>query len=130
MGLKYGCAIEDILTGLGIHCRGWKSVMMNPERRAFLGVAPITLIDSLIQHNRWTAGWVEIMLYHSSLLFQLARLRFGLFLGYLHYNFWAFNCFATFYYCIIPSLYMLKGTSLFPEVIYSISSTLFHLFLV
>ncbi|XP_057515796.1 cellulose synthase-like protein E6 isoform X1 [Amaranthus tricolor] len=116
MGLKYGCAIEDILTGLGIHCRGWKSVMMNPERRAFLGVAPITLIDSLIQHNRWTAGWVEIMLYHSSLLFQLARLRFGLFLGYLHYNFWAFNCFATFYYCIIPSLYMLKGTSLFPEI--------------
>ncbi|CBI37584.3 unnamed protein product, partial [Vitis vinifera] len=26
MGLKYGCPVEDTLTGLSIQCRGWKSI--------------------------------------------------------------------------------------------------------
>ncbi|KAI3870687.1 hypothetical protein MKW92_016842 [Papaver armeniacum] len=52
MGLKYGCPVEDALTGLTIQCRGWKSVYLNPERQGFLGVAPNTLGDTLVQHKR------------------------------------------------------------------------------
>ncbi|PPD80508.1 hypothetical protein GOBAR_DD22568 [Gossypium barbadense] len=35
MGLKYGCPAEDIITGLSIQCRGWKSIYLNPERESF-----------------------------------------------------------------------------------------------
>ncbi|KAK2638919.1 hypothetical protein Ddye_026714 [Dipteronia dyeriana] len=42
MGLIYGFAVEDVVTGLTIQCRGWKSVFYNPKRAAFLGMAPTT----------------------------------------------------------------------------------------
>ena len=56
MGLKYGCPMEDVLTGLSIQCRGWKSIYFTPERKVFLGVAPTTLLQSLIPHKRWSEG--------------------------------------------------------------------------
>ncbi|RZC65898.1 hypothetical protein C5167_009593 [Papaver somniferum] len=62
MGLKYNCAVEDVLTGLSIKCRGWKSVYLNPERPGFLGVAPSTLGEALIQHERWAEGHLQILL--------------------------------------------------------------------
>ncbi|XAR53883.1 Cellulose synthase (UDP-forming) [Bertholletia excelsa] len=45
VGVKYGCPLEDIITGLSIQCRGWKSIYFNPEREAFSGVAPMTLLQ-------------------------------------------------------------------------------------
>ncbi|KAF6148084.1 hypothetical protein GIB67_024259 [Kingdonia uniflora] len=51
MGLKYGCRVEDIISSLAIQYRGWKSVYYNPDRRAFLGVAPITLDQSLVRRT-------------------------------------------------------------------------------
>lgn len=60
MGLLYGCPVEDVITGLSIQCRGWKSVYFNPLRNAFLGVAPNTLPDILVQHKRWSEGDLQI----------------------------------------------------------------------
>ncbi|KAI3675199.1 hypothetical protein L1987_84785 [Smallanthus sonchifolius] len=37
VGWLYGSATEDILTGLSIHGRGWRSVMTSLDPRAFLG---------------------------------------------------------------------------------------------
>ncbi|KAG6661815.1 hypothetical protein CIPAW_03G201000 [Carya illinoinensis] len=54
MGLKYGCPVEDVITGLAIQCRGWRSIYFNPERKGFLGLAPTTLLQTLIQHRRWS----------------------------------------------------------------------------
>ncbi|KAG6592103.1 Cellulose synthase-like protein E6, partial [Cucurbita argyrosperma subsp. sororia] len=48
MGLRYGCPVEDVITGLSIQSQGWKSVYYNPERGAFLGVAPTSLIQTLV----------------------------------------------------------------------------------
>ncbi|XP_028771561.1 cellulose synthase-like protein E1 isoform X2 [Neltuma alba] len=43
MGLLYGIPVEDIVIGLMITCRVWKSIYYNPqEKRAFMGVAPTT----------------------------------------------------------------------------------------
>ncbi|KAA3467354.1 Cellulose synthase-like protein E1 [Gossypium australe] len=56
MGLKYGCPVEDVITGLSIQCRGWKSMYYNPEKTAFLGVEPTTLAQILVQHKRWSEG--------------------------------------------------------------------------
>ncbi|KAK0598905.1 hypothetical protein LWI29_000601 [Acer saccharum] len=60
MGLIYGCAVEDLVTGLTIQCRGWKSAFYNPKREAILGVAPTTLEISLLQFKRWSEGLFQI----------------------------------------------------------------------
>ncbi|RLN33031.1 cellulose synthase-like protein E6 [Panicum miliaceum] len=56
IGLKYGCPVEDVITGLAIHCRGWESVYNNPPRAAFVGVAPTTISQTILQHKRWSEG--------------------------------------------------------------------------
>ncbi|KAJ7960949.1 Cellulose synthase [Quillaja saponaria] len=38
-------------------CQGWKSVYFNPTWRGFLGVAPTTLPQTLVQHKRWSEDW-------------------------------------------------------------------------
>ncbi|KAM3222995.1 cellulose synthase-like protein E1 isoform X2 [Capsicum annuum] len=117
IGLKYGCSVENILTGLTTKCKGWKSVYYHPKRKAFLGVAATTLDQLLVQHKRWSEGDLNIFFSkYSPVWYGLGKLNPGLVLGYLHYCFWSPNCFATLYYSIVPSLYLLKGISLFPQV--------------
>ncbi|KAK8623042.1 hypothetical protein V6N13_117937 [Hibiscus sabdariffa] len=62
MGLVYGCPVEDVVTGLSIQCRGWKSVYYNPDNIAFQGVAPPTLDIALVQFTRWSDGLFQIFL--------------------------------------------------------------------
>ncbi|XP_065862702.1 cellulose synthase-like protein E1 [Euphorbia lathyris] len=117
MGLKYGCPVEDVITGLSIQCKGWKSVYFNPERKAFLGIAPTTLPQTLVQHKRWSEGDFQIMFSkYSPLRYANGKISLGLQMCYCCYCFWAPNCLATLYYSTIPSLFLLKGTSLFPQV--------------
>nr|DAD23687.1 TPA_asm: hypothetical protein HUJ06_025150 [Nelumbo nucifera] len=117
MGLKYGCPVEDVITGLSIQCRGWKSVYFSPARKGFLGVAPTTLPQSLVQHKRWSEGDFQILLSkYSPLLFGHGKIKAGLQMGYYIYCLWAPNCLATLYYVAIPSLYLFKGISLFPQI--------------
>uniref|UniRef100_A0A5B7C9R6 Putative cellulose synthase-like protein E1 n=1 Tax=Davidia involucrata TaxID=16924 RepID=A0A5B7C9R6_DAVIN len=117
MGLKYGCPVEDVITGLSIQCRGWKSIYFNPERKGFLGVAPTSLDQILVQHKRWSEGDLQILLSkYSPAWYGLGKISPGLLMGYCTYCLWAPNCLATLYYSIIPSLYLLKGISLFPQV--------------
>ncbi|KAL1369964.1 hypothetical protein AAHE18_01G025800 [Arachis hypogaea] len=117
MGLRYGCPVEDVITGLAIQSNGWKSVYYNPKRKAFLGVAPTTLHQTLVQHKRWSEGDFQILLSkYSPAWFAHGRISLGLQMGYSTYCLWASNSLATVYYSIIPSLYLLKGTSLFPKM--------------
>ncbi|KAE8663141.1 Cellulose synthase-like protein E1 [Hibiscus syriacus] len=117
MGLKYGFAVEDIVTGLSIQCRGWKSMYLNPERESFLGVAPITLLQLLVQHTRWGEGHLQIFLSkYCPLLYGYKKIPLKLRLGYCPFNLWAANCLATLYYVAVPCLCLLKGISLFPKV--------------
>ncbi|KAL4376350.1 hypothetical protein GQ457_02G031100 [Hibiscus cannabinus] len=117
MGLRYGFAVEDIITGLSIQCRGWKSMYLNPERIGFLGVAPITLMQLLVQHTRWGEGHLQIFLSkYSPLLYGYKKIPLKLRLGYCPFNLWAANCLATLYYVVVPCLCLLKGISLFPKI--------------
>ncbi|KAJ8770571.1 hypothetical protein K2173_018062 [Erythroxylum novogranatense] len=88
MGLKYGYSTEDVMTGLCIQCRGWRSINYSPERKAFLGVAPTTLLQ---------------------------RIPFKLQVSYCTYLLWAANSLATLYYVSVPSICLLRGISLFPQ---------------
>ncbi|XVE90179.1 hypothetical protein DITRI_Ditri20bG0057500 [Diplodiscus trichospermus] len=117
LGLKYGCPSEDIITGLSIQCRGWKSIYLNSERESFLGVAPTTFLQMLVQHKRWEEGHLQIFLSrYCPLLYGRKRIPLKLQLGYCAGNLWAANCLPTLYYVAVPCLFLLKGISLFPKV--------------
>ncbi|CAL5392491.1 unnamed protein product [Camellia sinensis] len=117
MGLKYGCPVEDVITGLSIQCKGWKSIFYNPARKGFLGVAPTSLDQTLVQHKRWSEGDLQILLSkYSPAWYGLGKLSPCLQMGYITYCLWAPNCFATLYYSFVPSLYLLRGIPLFPQV--------------
>ncbi|BBH04394.1 hypothetical protein Prudu_015527, partial [Prunus dulcis] len=117
MGLKYGCPVEDVITGLSIQCRGWKSVYCNPTRKAFLGLAPTTLPHTLVQHKRLSEGSLQILLSkYSPAWYGHGKISLALQLGYCIVCCWASNCWATLFYSIVPSLYLLKGISLFPQI--------------
>ncbi|XP_073002556.1 cellulose synthase-like protein E6 [Typha latifolia] len=117
MGLKYGCPVEDVITGLSIQCRGWKSIYFNPPRSGFLGVAPLTLAQTLVQQKRWSEGDFQIFLSkYCPFIYGYKRIKLGLQIGYSMYCLWAPCAFPILYYVIIPSVALLHGISLFPNV--------------
>ncbi|MBA0668633.1 hypothetical protein Goklo_001524, partial [Gossypium klotzschianum] len=117
MGLKYGCPAEDIITGLSIQCRGWKSIYLNPERESFLGIAPTSLLTMLVQHKRWAEGHFQIFLSrYCSLLYGHNRIPLKLQLAYCTGNLWAANSLPTLYYIVVPCFCLLKDIPLFPKV--------------
>ncbi|GAB2265023.1 hypothetical protein Dimus_000091 [Dionaea muscipula] len=117
MGVKYGIAVEDFVTGLGIQCKGWKSVYFNPERAGFIGLAPTTLAQVLNQQKRWGEGNLQIILSrYCPLVFGHNKISLVHQLAYCHYNLRALNSLPTVYYCTIPALYLVKGIPLFPQV--------------
>ncbi|KAL9680466.1 hypothetical protein QQ045_018345 [Rhodiola kirilowii] len=117
MGLKYGCPVEDVITGLTEQCRGWKSVYYNPARKAFLGLAPTTLSRALVQHKRWSEGHFQIILSrYNAAIYGYGKIKFALQMCYCIYGLWSPNCLATIFYSLVPSLALLKNTALFPKV--------------
>ncbi|KAL4562944.1 hypothetical protein LXL04_026975 [Taraxacum kok-saghyz] len=117
MGLKYGCPVEDIITGLSIKCRGWRSVHYNPERKGFLGLAPTTLLQTLVQIKRWAEGDFQIFLSkYCPLVYGHAKIPLKLQISYCCYLLWAVNCWATLYYVLVPSYCLLACVSLFPKL--------------
>ena len=60
--------LKTIFTGLRLHSEGWRSTFCNPDRPAFLGDAPVSLIDLLVQQKRWTVGVLEVVFLKCSLL--------------------------------------------------------------
>ncbi|OMO79812.1 Cellulose synthase [Corchorus capsularis] len=60
IGFRYGSLVEDFYTGYQLHCEGWRSLFCHPERAAFLGGMPVTLIDLLVQSKRWCLGLFDV----------------------------------------------------------------------
>ncbi|KAI3939310.1 hypothetical protein MKW98_022178 [Papaver atlanticum] len=117
MGLKYGCPVEDVITGLAIQCRGWNSIYFNPERKCFLGVAPVTLDQALIQYKRWSEGLFQIFLSkYCPFTYGYGKIKLGLQMGYCIYCLWPPNSFPTIFYLVVPSLCFLNGIPLFPKM--------------
>ncbi|CAL5087818.1 unnamed protein product [Urochloa decumbens] len=117
IGVTYGSAAEDIITGLIIHCRGWISVFNNPPRAAFIGVGPTTLAHTIQQHKKWCEGVFSIFLSkYCPFIFGNGNISLQLQMAYSIYSLWAPNSLPTLYYLIIPSIGLLKGIPLFPEI--------------
>lgn len=118
MGLKYGCPVEDVITGLAIQCRGWKSAYLNPKKNAFLGVAPTNLHQMLVQQRRWSEGDFQILISeYSPVWYGQGKISLGLILGYCCYCLWAPSSVPVLIYSVLTSLCLFKGIPLFPKVI-------------
>ncbi|RWR73226.1 cellulose synthase-like protein E6 [Cinnamomum micranthum f. kanehirae] len=117
MGMKYGCLVEDVSTGLAIHCKGWRSIYFDPPRDAFLGLAPTTLLQSLVQHKRWAEGHLQIVFSrHCSFIQGHGKMKLPHQMAYCIFNLWPFHAIPTLYYAAIPPIYLLHGIPLFPEI--------------
>lgn len=116
MGLVYGGAVEDIVTGLSIQCRGWKPVYYNPRKHAFEGVAPTTLDSSLIQFTRWSEGMFQIFLSnYCPFVFGRLKISFPTQIGYCVYLLWPLLSLPTLYYAVAPALSLHLSLPLFPN---------------
>ncbi|GMI76425.1 cellulose synthase like G3, ARABIDOPSIS THALIANA CELLULOSE SYNTHASE-LIKE G3 [Hibiscus trionum] len=117
IGFRYGTLAEDLFTGYRLHCEGWRSIFCDPERAAFLGSAPINLVDVLNQCERWGVGLLEIGLSkYSPITFGRRKMGLPIGLGYCCYIFWPVLSIPTTIYAFLPALALFNGVSIFPKI--------------
>lgn len=117
MGLVYGMAAEDAATGVVITCRGWKSIYYNPQREAFLGIAPTTFDVLLVQHKRWAHGLSNIFFSkYCPFIYGHNKLSLGLQMGYSVYFLWAPLSLPTLSFVILLPISTFLGIPMFPPV--------------
>ena len=117
IGLRYGSLVEDYYTGFRMHCEGWKSVFCNPERPAFFGDVPTSLIDALNQQKRWAVGLLEVAFSKYSPATHGVRTMGPLMgLGYAHVAFWPIWSIPITTYAFLPQLALLNKVYIFPKV--------------
>ncbi|CAK9157971.1 unnamed protein product [Ilex paraguariensis] len=118
IGLIYGSATEDVLTGLTIHGRGWKSTYLTPDPPAFLGSAPSSGPTTLIQQKRWSTGLLEIVLSPKSpiLFLSKGKLHFRQFLGYMWLLVWGLRSIPELCYATLPAYCILTNSHFLPKV--------------
>nr|XP_043608056.1 cellulose synthase-like protein G3 isoform X2 [Erigeron canadensis] len=118
IGFRYGVLTEDIYTGFHLQCLGWKSVICNPTRAAFLGHMPIALKDFLSQSNRWYLGLLQAGLSkYSPLTYGFKFLNPFQAICYANLYFRAFWSIPIIIYAFLPQLALLNSVPLFPKVL-------------
>ncbi|KAM1736610.1 hypothetical protein ACFX12_014951 [Malus domestica] len=116
MGVRYGSLVEDYFTGYILLCEGWNAIFCNPERAAFLGDAPINLLDALNQSKRWAVGLLEVgFSKYSPVTYGVRAMGPLMGLGFA-FGFWAFWAIPITTYAFVPQLALLNGITLFPKV--------------
>ncbi|CAB4304641.1 unnamed protein product [Prunus armeniaca] len=130
VGWMYGSTTEDILTGLSIHNRGWKSIFCTPDQPAFLGCTPTGGPASMTQQKRWATGLLEVLLSKNCPIFGtvFAHLQFRQCLAYLWIFTWGLRSLPETCYAALPAYSIITNTHIFPkgqELAYYIPITLF-----
>ncbi|XP_052209370.1 cellulose synthase-like protein G3 isoform X1 [Diospyros lotus] len=117
LGFRYGSLVEDYYTGFRLHCEGWKSAFCNPKRPAFIGDAPITLVDALNQARRWNVGLLEVAISkYCPLTFGVKSMGLLMGLCYAYYAIGPILSIPITIYAFLPQFALLNGISIFPEV--------------
>ncbi|KAF2318135.1 hypothetical protein GH714_041488 [Hevea brasiliensis] len=116
MGFRYGSLVEDFFTGYQLRCEGWRSMFCNPDRPAFLGNAPISLVDSLNQLKRWAVGVFEVgFSKYSPMIYGIRRLGLLMTLLYSQYAFWPIWSIPITTYAFLPQLALINRVRVFPK---------------
>ncbi|KAL8525078.1 hypothetical protein ACS0TY_014614 [Phlomoides rotata] len=117
IGYSYDCLLESTFTGYLLHCKGWKSVYLYPDRPAFLGCTTIDMKDALVQLMKWASGLVQVGLSSfSPLTYGMSRMPV---LQSMCYGYFALShllSVACFLYGIVVPLCFFYGVPLYPKV--------------
>jgi hypothetical protein len=117
LGWRYGSTSEDVLTGLTIHRRGWRSVYCTPDPPAFLGCAPSGGSATMTQQKRWSIGLLKILLSKNCPIFAtlIDKLQFRQCLAYLWLFSWALSGVPELCYATLPVYYIISNSHLLPK---------------
>ena len=131
IGWIYGSTTEDVLTGLNIHWRGWRTMWLRTNPKGFLGSAPSCGPNTLIQQKRSSTGLLEILFTPKSpflgTLFR--RLEFRQCLVYLYFLLWGPRSIFEICYAALPAYCILTNTNFLPKVKATIYCKIFFLFI-
>ncbi|KAJ9550097.1 hypothetical protein OSB04_022640 [Centaurea solstitialis] len=117
IGFRYGTLVEDTFTSFRLHCEGWKSVLCNPKRAAFLGGSPSNLKDSLTQIKRWYLGFLEIFFNkYSPITYGIWSMNPLQASCYIYYTLHAFWSIPTIVYAFLPQILLLNSIPIFTKV--------------
>ncbi|CAN6708088.1 unnamed protein product [Malus baccata var. baccata] len=118
VGWVYGSVSEDVLTGMKIHARGWKSILCTPEPPGFLGTGPSTTHVMLIQRKRWITGLLEILFSKNCPIFATlyAKLEFRQCLAYLRILIWGLLSVPDLCYALLPAYCIITNSHFLPKV--------------
>ena len=75
-GYVCGCAVEDVVTAVAMHKRGWTSKFL--ECRLMVGLSPETLNEFFAQRERWVAGSAQLLLYRCSMFTKQLPIKYRL----------------------------------------------------
>ncbi|KAL0457064.1 UNVERIFIED_CONTAM: Cellulose synthase-like protein G3 [Sesamum latifolium] len=117
IGYSYDCLLESTFTGYLLHCKGWTSVYLYPERPCFLGCTTIDMKDALIQLMKWASGLVQAGLSKfSPLTYGMSKMSPLQSMCYGYFMFTHLFSIACLLYGIVPQLCFLYGVPLYPKV--------------
>ncbi|KAF3780514.1 Cellulose synthase-like protein H2 [Nymphaea thermarum] len=118
IGWDYGSTAEDVMTGCRIHSSGWNSIACLPEPPAFLGAAPSTGPDTMVQQKRWATGLLEALISRRNPVKATLRgkLQLRQCMVYLIFLLWAVRSVPELCYAILPALCIFTNTSIFPKI--------------
>ncbi|XP_044466004.1 cellulose synthase-like protein B4 [Mangifera indica] len=117
-GWRYGSTVEDILTGLTIHEKGWRTGYCSPDPPAFLGCAAPGGPAVMVQQKRWATGLLEIFFSkHNPIIGTLkGKLQFRQCLAYLWVLLWGFRSIFELCYATLPAYCILTNSNFLPKV--------------
>lgn len=117
VGFRYYTVVEDVFTGLNLHCEGWISVYYGPSRPCFLGASPISLAEVLVQHTRWGLGLNQISFSKfSPLLYGSRRMSILQSMCYADVTFYPLYFIPLYILVLVPQFCLLRGIHLYPQV--------------
>ncbi|KAK6138743.1 hypothetical protein DH2020_027519 [Rehmannia glutinosa] len=116
-GARYNTVVEDSMTSLILHCKGWISVWIDPARPCFLGTCPTNLNDMLVQQTRWAFGLLQMTLSKfSPLLYGPPRMSILQSMSYGGLTLDPLYVFPFYGLGIIPQICLLHGIPMYPKV--------------
>ncbi|XVF20994.1 hypothetical protein REPUB_Repub12eG0052500 [Reevesia pubescens] len=118
VGWIYGSMTEDVLTGLMIHKKGWKSAFPMPDPPAFLGCAPSGGPAAMTQQKRWAMGLLEILVSKNGPIFAIltGNLEFKTFLFYIWLLSWPVSSIPELCYAALPAYCIIANSHFLPKV--------------
>ncbi|XP_047335841.1 cellulose synthase-like protein G3 [Impatiens glandulifera] len=117
VGYSYYCLLESTFTGYLLHCKGWKSVYLYPNRPCFLGCAPIDMKDALVQQMKWSSGLLQVgVSKFSPLTYGISRMSTLQSMCYGYFTLVTLNAIALVIYGTVPQLCFLGGVPVYPNI--------------